>query len=291
MLRRQHEERRPEERVGPGGEHRDVLVELLDAEQHLGALRAADPVSLHRLDPVLPFDRRQVVQQLVGVCGRLEEPLLEVLRDDLRAAVLAPAVVHLLVRKHDLVERAPLHRGFLAVREPGFEELQEEPLRPAVVRGLVRRDEAAPVVAPPHPLHGPDDLGDVPLDELAWVAALADCGVLGREPEGVEAHDVHDVHPVAAAEAREDVPDRVDEAVAHVERPGRVRPHLDHEALVLPVGVRLGIEDAKGLLVLPDAHPLRFGRVGVVSLHEDKKASPERGRGRLPRRCRACSLI
>ena len=48
VLGRQHEERRAEEGVGPRREDGNVLVELLDPEEDLAALGAADPVPLHR---------------------------------------------------------------------------------------------------------------------------------------------------------------------------------------------------------------------------------------------------
>ena len=178
----------------------------------------------------------------------------------------------------------------LRYAEPRPEQLQEEPLVPAVVLGLVRRDQAVPVEAPAHPLHRRDDVRDVALDDRARVTALADRGVLGRQAERVEAHRVQDVHAVPPAEPRENVADRVDEDVPHVQRPGRIRPHLEHVALVVAVGLRLRIRDVERPCVLPDALPLRLDRLRVVPFHQssrDKKASRKRGRGEPTRRCRA----
>ena len=79
VLRREHEERRAEERVGPRREDRDRRSsELLDPEDDLGALGAADPVALHRQDALGPgLEQAHLVEQLVGVGGDAEEPLLE----------------------------------------------------------------------------------------------------------------------------------------------------------------------------------------------------------------------
>ena len=76
------------------------VVELLDPEDDLGALGAADPVALDRLACARATRRRRQVEleQLVGVGGDLEEPLLEVAQLDLRAAAVAAAVEDLLVR-------------------------------------------------------------------------------------------------------------------------------------------------------------------------------------------------
>ena len=117
------------------------------------ALGAADPVALHRQHALGPrLEQRHLVEQPVGVVGDPEHPLLEVPRLDLGAAALAVAVDHLLVREHGLVVRAPLDRRRLAVGEARLVQLQEEPLRPAVVLGLVRRDLARPVDRPAHAL-------------------------------------------------------------------------------------------------------------------------------------------
>src|SRR6185295_1089109 len=103
-------------------------------------------------------------------------------------AALAVAVDNLLVREHGLVDRAPLDRSLLAVRVTRLQELEEQPLRPPVVLGLMGRDFAVPVDRPPHPLHLLADRADVRLRDLAWMAALPDRVVLRRQPEGVVAH-------------------------------------------------------------------------------------------------------
>src|SRR6185503_14314508 len=80
-----------------------------------------------------------------GVVGDAEEPLLELARLDDVAAALAAAVDDLLVGQDGLVVGAPLDRGLLAVGEAGLEELEEDPLGPAVVARLVRAELARPV--------------------------------------------------------------------------------------------------------------------------------------------------
>ena len=138
------------------------------------------------------------------------------LRDDLGAAALAAPVDHLLVGEHRLVVGAPLDRRLGAVGEAALEHLEEDPLRPAVVVGLVGRDLARPVDrdAPAAELlaEGLDRL----LGRDARVLAGADRVVLGREAEGVVAHRVDDLEAVAAPEVRDRVADRVALQVADV---------------------------------------------------------------------------
>jgi hypothetical protein len=153
---------------------------------------------------------------------------------------------------------------FRAVHEPLLEELQEEPLRPAVVGRLVRGDDALPVDRPPHAAHLVRDRRDVPLGDLERVTAFADGGVLGRQAEGVEAHRAQHLVTGPPTEVRDDVTHGVVEDVPHVQLPGRVREHLEHvEARLVVPGLR--VARVEGLLVLPDGLPLRFDLVCVVS--------------------------
>ena len=106
VLRRQHEEGRPEQRVRPGREDGQLLPGSLDAKDDAGAVGAADPVPLHRQDAFRPFlERLHLVEQRVGVVGDPEVPLRQDLRLDLGAAALAVTVDHLLVGEHRLVVR------------------------------------------------------------------------------------------------------------------------------------------------------------------------------------------
>ena len=118
VLGRHDEERRAEQRVRPRGEDGVVGAQVRAVERDLGAVGAADPVALHRLDVLGPRDRVEVVEQPVRVVGDAEEPLLELADLDRRAAALAAPVDDLLVGQHRRVLRAPVDRGLVAVGEP-----------------------------------------------------------------------------------------------------------------------------------------------------------------------------
>ena len=194
VLGRQDEERRAEERVGAGREDGEVEVELVAAEGDLGALGAADPVALHRDDVLGPgVEEVEVVEQALRVVGDLEEPLREAALDDEGAAALAAAVDDLLVGEDRLVLRAPLDGGLGAVGEALLEELEEDPLRPAVVGGLVGRDLAGPVERDAPLLELLAERGDRALGGVLGVLAGRDRVVLGGQAEGVVAHRVDHV--------------------------------------------------------------------------------------------------
>ena len=264
VLGSEDEERRAVQRVRASREDRDVLVELLDPEEDLRALRTTDPVALARLDRLGPVDRLEIVEQRLRVVGDAEEPLLHEPRLDLGPAALArPVGQHLLVREHGLIVRTPLHGGALAIREAALEEEQELPLLPAVVRRVVRRERAVPVVRPANAAHRARDVLDVPLRALTRVDALLDRGVLGGQAEGVESLRVQHVHAVARTEASDDIADRVDEHVPDVQRPRGIREHLEDVALRPALLVR----DVERLRVRPDALPALLDRLCVVLLH------------------------
>jgi hypothetical protein len=284
VLGGEDEESGAEQGVGAGREHGEIEVELLAAEYDLGPLGAADPVALHGdhvLGPVL--EQVEVGEQALGVVRDLEEPLLELALLDQIAAALAAAVDHLLVGEHGLVEGAPLDRGLGAVGEPALEQLEEDPLGPAVVLGLVGADLARPVDRD-SPLH---ELLAERVDRLLGrdprVLAGLDRVVLGRQPEGVVAHRMHDLKPVAALEVRDRVADRVALEMPDVRLPRGVRKHLEHIALRLRLVVTgfAGAGDLSGLLSGPNGLPLAFYIARRVAAHGAESRCADSSRTRV----------
>ncbi len=270
VLRGQDDIRHAEDRVDPGGEDADLGVGALDGDVELHALGAADPVALHRLDPLRPVDRVEVVEQLLGVVGDAEHPLLEVAFDHHRAAPVADTALGLLVGQHRLARRAPVDRRHLLVGQAGLVELDEQPLRPPVVVGLAARQLAAPVVGRPQPLdlglHGGDPLpGDDP-----GVDPLGDGGVLGREAERVPPHGRQHPEALHRLVAAEDVAEGVVPDVAHVDRPRRIRVH----AQVVELRARIALVDLVRAALVPDPLPLGLDGLDVVALAHRRGSLP-----------------
>ena len=201
----------------------------LDRQVELGAFGAADPVALHRLDPLRPVQTVQGVQQLVGVGGDAEEPLLQVAPDDQVAASLAGAVgQNLLVGQDGVAPGAPVDRCVLAVGQAGFEEAQEDDLVPAHVQGVVAAELPAPVVAGPQALEAGLELLDARLGEEAGMDAGLDGRVLGRQPEAVEADRAQHRLALHRPLTDEQVAEGVVADVALVGRSARIRVHAEH---------------------------------------------------------------
>ena len=107
MLGRQHHVRGAEQRVGARGEDADLAPgdrrRLVNVD--LRALAAADPVALHGHRRLGPVERRQILEQAVGVARDAQHPLPHVLALDGDAAALAAPLADLLVGEAGLARR------------------------------------------------------------------------------------------------------------------------------------------------------------------------------------------
>ena len=242
---------------------RGVPVGVGDGHVELGTLGAADPVALHGLDPLGPLEPVEVVEQLVGVVGDAEEPLLEVALLDHGTRPFGRAVGQdLLVGQHGLVDGVPVHGGRPPVGQAGLEQTQEDPLGPALVLGAVAGDLAAPVVDGADAQDRAAELLDALVGELTGVAAGLDGGVLGRQPEAVEAHRRQHGVAVHRAVADVEVAEGVVADVAHVRRTARVRVHAQR----VPVGAGVVVVDLVGAVLGPVGLPLLLDHLGVVAV-------------------------
>ena len=272
-VRGDHAERGAVEGVRAGREDRDgtpggVLGTrtlgggALDHELHVSALGTADPVALHGQHTLGPMALQlaHVVEQALGVVGDLEVPLVQGLLGHGGVAAFARAVDHLLVGEHRLVLGAPVDRGVLPVGQPVLVELQEQPLRPAVVLGVGGVDLPVPVHADRVALERRALGVDVAVGPLGGVGVTLDGGVLRRQAEGVPADRVH--HVVAAVQpvAGDHVPHGEGLRVAHVQVPRGVGEHVQdvtpRSGIVVP-----GREDP---VVLPVAGPGGLDALDVV---------------------------
>ena len=230
-----HEERGAEQRVGPGGEHRDRLVAAFHGEVDLGALGPADPVALHQQDTVRPaaLELPGVRQQPVGVLRDLEVPLVQHAPHHVGAAALALPRDDLLVGQDGLVDRAPVHVAVTPVGQATLVEPQEQPLVPVVIGGVAGLQPPAPVERGRVPPEG-SGLGlDVGVGPVGRVRVVPDGSVLGGQAEGVPADRVQHVLAAQEVVAGEGVADGVRLGVAHVQVTRWIREHV-HQVEALP---------------------------------------------------------
>ena len=240
VLRCEHEVRRAEHRVGTRCEDTDVgcqciqlrrrhhrvetdrrgashLEQILDAKNNLGAVRAADPVSLSGLRTLRPVDPVEIREEALGVRCDSEEPLLEEALLDLRATTLARAGDHLLVREHGLVVRAPVHGRRPPIRQSALEQLEENPLRPLVILRISGRQLVPPIDHQPRALQLPAEVCDVARNQLARVNTDFECVILRVDAKCVKAHRLENRVPLKPLESSIDVIAREREKVADMQ--------------------------------------------------------------------------
>ncbi len=267
VLGREDHERGPEQRVGPGGEDAQLLATGMvlgrrRREDDLAALRPADPVGLHHPDRLREVDAA-VVEQLVGVLRDAQVPLVELALLDLRAAPPAvPVGAFDLLAGERPVVRAPVDRRLGSIGQPGLQEPQEQPLVPLVVLGIAGHDLRRPVEGGAHRPELAAHVVDVAHRPFARVEAALDRGVLGRQPEGVEADRQEDVLAVHPLEPGEGVGRRDDVPVADVQVARRVRIHRQQ---VVAIAGRGQVRVVHAELV-PARLPARLEGARVVAL-------------------------
>ena len=151
--------------------------------------------------------------------------------------------------------------------EPGVEDLEEDPLRPAYVVDVGGGQGAALVVGQTQATQLAAHIGDVFFRRDARVLAGLDCVLFGGQAEGVVAHGVQDVVPVHAVEAGDGVGCDVAQGVSDVQSLTRgVGEHVEEEergALGEVAGqVAHGVVRVESSALIPQVLPLRFDFTG-----------------------------
>ena len=174
-----------------------------------------------------------------------------------------------------LSDRAgPLRIGVV----PGIEDLQEDPLRPAVVLHIGRGQRSLVVVPESQSGQLARHIGNVPFGIDAGVLAGLAGMLLRRQPERVVAHRVQHHVAAHALETRIHVSADVAQRVPHMQaRTRRVREHVHDEELVRAASRRVrrrlgGIGCAIRAVGLPPLLPAQLDLVrhlGVVAIRRE----------------------
>ena len=143
----QHHVGAAEQRVWAGRENlQRAERRVLQLEQDFRAFAPADPRLLHPFGGVGPVDIFEVGEQAFGVGRDAQDPLAEIATLHGKPADLALAVDDFFVGEHGAQLGTPPDGAFVDVREAFGEELEEDPLGPAVILGVRRREFALPVI-------------------------------------------------------------------------------------------------------------------------------------------------
>ena len=245
-----------EQAVGVRGDAQHPLLQQAPVHGMVAALTAAVGGDLlvreDGAERRTPVDRCLVqVREPEGVDQLAATPLVEI----------GPAVLGIgLEHRRELGDRTgPI--GVLVV--PAVEDLQEDPLRPAVVGDVGRGDAPTGVVAESERAQLAAHGRDVRLGGDPRVLARLHRVLLRRQAERVVAHRVQDVLAAHAGEPGVDVGADVAERVADVETgPAGVREHVQDEERVAsrdPLGAlgeqAGGVRRPEGVLGVPPVLP------------------------------------
>ena len=234
-----------------------------DGEADQQAFRAPDPVALHEAHFVGPaIEPVERAQQFLGIVGDLEEPLRQFALLDDRAGPPAAPVHHLLVGEHGMVDRVPVHLGFLARDQSRPEEIQEQLLLMLVVSGIAGRDLARPVERQTHGFELRAHRVDVGIGPARRMRLVLHRSVFGGHAESVPAHRMQHVVAPRAPEPRHYVAHRVIADMAHVNAAGGVGKHFEH-VIFRP---RIEIARLEHRAIRPDGLPFPLGFADVVAL-------------------------
>ncbi len=242
-----------------------MVFRVIEFEIDQRAFAAADPVALHGADLFRPaFQLVEIAQQLVGVFGDAQEPLLQLTLFHERIFVTpAASVDHLLIRQHRRALRTPVDSALLAIRQTLLVELEKEPLVPAVIVRQAGGNLAGPVVAKAEAVHLRLHFGDVAQGPLAWRRVVLNRRIFRRQTKGIPAHGMEHVVPVHPHVAGQRVADRIVTHVSHVQRAGGIGQHFEDVVFLLG-GVGFGGVEAG--IALPALEPLRFHALRVVAV-------------------------
>ncbi|CAB4584323.1 unannotated protein [freshwater metagenome] len=257
-------ERRAVQRVGTGRENGDRSIATVYREHNFGTARLSNPVALHRQHLRWPcaFESVKVSEKSIGVIRDAEVPLGELLLDDRCAAAFARAVRQdLFVREDRLVYRVPVDPGILAIRQTLFVQLEEQPLVPLVILGVGGMQHPRPVERGRVTLHRGALLSDVLVGPLSRVHAPLDGRVFGGKSKGIPPDGVQNLIAAKPPISREDVAERIDLGVTHVQVARRIREHVQD---VLVRARVVSVRNIEGSFGFPHGSPLRFHPAEIV---------------------------
>ena len=242
-----------------------MAVRRHNCHVELGSFGTTNPVALLRHDPLGPINLVKVIEQLLGVISYPEIPLLKISLLNHGTGTLSSSIgQHLLVGEHCLVNGVPVHCCGFAIGQAVLKELQEDPLGPAHIAGIVALDLSPPVVHTTDAGDRASKLLDSFVGKRSRMTTRLNGSVLCRESETVEAHWRQDCIPAHSPVASQQIAKCVVAHMAHMRSARGVGVHAQYViAITWVVVVHL-----VGALIHPVLLPSGLDRLRIVWLEE-----------------------
>ena len=247
--------------IRTGGVNSNSIVQCRNFKGEFQAFAAADPVVLHGFYALGPARQQvKILQQLISIIGDFEEPLAQILFNNLMVAAPAFAVDNLLVSQYGVTGVAPVYGRFLFNCQTAFVEQLKEPLSPFVIIFLAGGNLAIPIVGQTESLQLTSHVSDVFQSPFFRRNIVFDSSVFSRHTKGVPAHRMQNVEALHSAETCDYVADGIVTNMAHVQVAGRIGEHFQN------VGFRLILIHLyfKGFVFFPVFLPFSFNIMGSI---------------------------
>ena len=162
----------------------------------------------------------QVLEQGFGVLRDPQEPLIQLaLFHQCTGSPGTSVGIHLLVGQNGLIHWIPVDRCVLPVGQTAIEQLQEQPLGPAVVIAVAGGLLTVPVDRQAEAIQLRSHLIDVAIGPIAGINVAFDCSIFGGKTEGIPSHRVQHRAATHPLNAGDHIGDDVIAHMAHVQGP------------------------------------------------------------------------
>ena len=220
------------------------------------------------------------VKQFLGVLRDVHVVAGNLALFDERAGAPATTVDHLLIGENGLVHGVPVHDLGLAIRDAALQHLQEEPLVPAVIRGVARREFARPVDREAQRVALRLHDANVLVRPCSGSDLSFHRCVFGGQPKRVPPHRHQHVVALHPEGAHQHVVDRVVTYMAHVQLAGRIRQHRAGVVLAFREAW-IVFDDRVGVGRRPKGLRSGFNRFVVIRGFHNEPCVQRRWRARL----------
>ena len=263
MLRRHNHIGHAEQCITTGRINPQLIFFSFNGKVHFRTGRLADPILLRDLDPLHVVHGIQPLNQLIRIFRDLQHPLALHLAHHFCTAPLTDAVHHFLIGKPDFTGSTPVNRHLGFIGKSRLKQLQEDPLRPFIIRRIRRIDLSVPVKRISQRMELAFETGDIILCHDLRMNMVLNRIILRRQAESVPAHRIKDIISLHPSLSGYNVKRRIRSRMSHMKSLSR-RIREFYQRIIFRSGII--VRSLKRLLVIPHLLPFCFHLSMVIYL-------------------------